>query len=126
VTDKEEAREKKLNALQNKHRKLLLERKPLVADYKKKQDIADKERKIMNAKSKEIRDVGEAIYDMKHDGQTPHVTDHAIVRYLERVEGLDIWDLRAKVAGDKNAVREGNVIVTINEDLTDDEDSTKN
>lgn len=122
MTDKELAREKKLNELQTKHRKLLTERVPLVADFKKKNKVAEKARKLMNEKSKEIRDVGEAIYDMKHKGETPHVTDHALVRYLERVEGLDIWELRTKVAGHKDAVREGNVVVTINEDLTEVED----
>ncbi len=108
-----------LNELQTKHRHLLLERKPLVEDYKKKHKIMEKARKLMAAKSKEIRDVGEAIFSMKHKGDTPHVTDHALVRYLERVEGLDIWELRDKVSQHSMAVREGNVIVTINEDLSE-------
>lgn len=121
MTPKEQAREKKLNDLQTKHRMLLTERIPLQADFKKKSKIADKARRVLQAKSLEIRTVGEAIYDMKHKGETPHVTDHAIVRYLERVEGMDIWELRSKVAGDKNAVREGNVVVTINEDLSEED-----
>lgn len=120
MTAKDVAREKKLNELQTRHRILLTERIPLVADFKKKNKVAEKARALMNAKSKELRDVGEAIYDMKHNGDTPHVTDHALVRYLERVEGLDIWELRTKVAGHKDAVREGNVVVTINEDLTEE------
>lgn len=112
--------DKQLNELQTKHRHLLLERQPLVDDYKKKHKIMEKARKLVAAKSKEIREVGEAIFSMKHKGGTPHVTDHAIVRYLERVEGIDIWDLRDKVSQHSMAVREGNVIVTINEDLTED------
>lgn len=117
---KEEQRLDKLNKLQKKHRQLLIERVPLVADYKKKHKVATKAQQVMNAKTKEIRDVGEQIYDMKHRGETPHVTDHAIVRYLERVDGIDIWALRDKVAGHSLAVREGNVVVTINEDLTEE------
>lgn len=116
----EAERAKSLNELQVKHRHLLQERVPLVADFKKKNKVAENARKLMNAKSKELRDVGEAIYDMKHKGETPHVTDHAIVRYLERVEGLDIWAIRNKVSNHKDAVREGNVVVTINEDLSEE------
>jgi hypothetical protein len=116
---KEEEREKKLNILQEKHRRLLQERIPLVEDFKKKSKILDKARRLMDAKSKELRDVGGQIYDMKHNGSSPHVTDHAVVRYLERVDGVDIWDLRHKVAEHSQAVREGNVIVTVNEDLTE-------
>ena len=58
------------------------------------------------------------IFHLKHEGETPHVTDHAIVRYLERVEGMDIWSLKAKVAADANAVKVGNVYITVNEDLS--------
>lgn len=117
MSEKDIEREEKLNALQTKHRQLLLEKKPLQADYKKKTKILDAARRALDEKNKEIRDVGQQIFSMKHSGQTPHVTDHAVVRYLERVEGVDIWALRDKVAGDKNAVREGNVVVTVNEDL---------
>lgn len=108
----------KLNKLQARHRVLLTERIPLVADMKKKDKIAHKARQLVGAKSKEIHDIGEQIFEMKHGGSTPHVTDHAMIRYLERVEGLDTVALRDKVAAHKDAVREGNVIVTVNEDLT--------
>ncbi len=119
MTNKEKKREDKLNKLQTKHRVLLTERIPLVADYKKKQKVALRAQKLMNEKSKEIRDTGEQIYDMKHGGDTPHVTDHAIVRYLERVDGVDIWALRDKVASHHLSVHDGNVVVTVNEDLSD-------
>lgn len=115
----ESDKDKKLNDLQTKHRKLLAERIPLQDDYKKKAKIAAKAQSTLNDKSKEIRDVGEAIYAMKHSGLTPHVTDHAVVRYLERVLGVDIWALRDQVASHSLAVKEGNVIVTINEDLSE-------
>lgn len=117
MTDKEKARNKKLNDLQTKHRVLLSERIPLVADYKKKHKIATKALRLVQEISKEIHDVGEQIYNMKHGGNVPHVTDHAIVRYLERVEGVDIWELKDRVISHKNAVKDGNVIVTINENL---------
>lgn len=117
MTKKEEKREKKLNELQTRHRSLLAERLPIQQEYKEKAKALDKVRKVLNKKNAEIKEVGEQIFHLKHNGDTPHVTDHALVRYLERVEGLDIWELKSRVANDKNAVREGNVIVTVNEDL---------
>lgn len=110
-------KEDRLNELQSKHRQLMLERQPIQEEYKNKAKELDKVRKKLYSKNAEVKKIGEQIFHLKHDGDTPHVTDHAVVRYLERVEGLDIWQIRAKVANDKNAVREGNVIVTVNEDL---------
>jgi hypothetical protein len=43
-----------------------------------------------------------------------HVTDHAVLRYLERRHGLDVEALRRHLAGlTVNAVRLGAVAVTI-------------
>ena len=117
MSKKEIQKERKLNELQTKHRRLLVERLPIQTNYKQKSRELDKIRKVLNKKNSEIKEVGEQIFHLKHDGETPHVTDHAVVRYLERVEGLDVWDLKSRIANDKNAVREGNVIVTVNEDL---------
>lgn len=77
-------------------------------------------------KARKLKDVGNAIYDLKHEGDTPHITDHAIVRYLERVEKADIQELKLRVAAHRNAVMDGNVIVTVNEDnfYEDDEATT--
>lgn len=114
---KEIQKQEKLNDLQNKHRTLLLDRIPLQKEYKTKTRNLNRLRVVLGEKSAEIKDVGERIYTIKHGGATPHVTDHAIVRYLERVEGIDIWELKTKVASNKNAVKEGNVIVTVNQDI---------
>lgn len=118
MTEKELEKQAKLESLQNQHRKLLLERLPLQTAFKKSSKETEKHRQRLAKKSAEIKSVGEQIFHMKHEGETPHVTDHALVRYLERVEGVDIWALKEKVASNKNAVREGNVVVTVNEDLT--------
>ncbi len=99
-------RQAKLEEYQKLHRLLLEEANSLREEYKK----ASNKLQRHNIK---IRSVGQAIYDLKHDGQTPHITDHAIVRYLERVEGQDIDDLRLKVANHKRAIIEGNVVVTV-------------
>lgn len=122
MTPKELKKEKKLNELQTRHRTLLLERIPIQQEFKEKAKALDKVRKVLNKKSAEIKELGEQIFHLKHNGDTPHVTDHAVVRYLERVEGVDIWELKSRVAADKNAVREGNVIVTLNEDLEQDDE----
>ena len=59
--------------------------------------------------------VGTAINHLKHGGNTPLVTDHAIVRYLERVEKVNIDDIRLKIYKHRDSVKQGNVIVTVNE-----------
>lgn len=105
-----QTREQKLDIAQRKHRDLLLKHSAIHREWK----TLDNKRRKVNG---EIHKVGQAIYDLKHSGDTPTVTDHAIVRYLERVEGIDISELKLKVMGDKNAHREGNVIVTVNASL---------
>jgi len=112
-------KQSKLDELQRKHRNLMAEKIPLQADFKAKSKALDRSRRALEKKATEIRDVSQQIFYMKHQGLTPHVTDHAIVRYLERVEGLDIWAIKEKVAADRNAVKQGNVIVTVNESLED-------
>jgi hypothetical protein len=62
-----------------------------------------------------LKELGAAIFDLKNlNGNTPHITDHAIVRYLERVKGMNIWDLKAEIMNHKNSVRVINTIVTVN------------
>lgn len=99
----------KLEAYQREHRELLDEIAPIRAERKK----LDNKLRKMDSRAHQI---GAAIYDLKHNGNTPEITDHAIVRYLERVEGYDINELRIKVAMHKNAKRVGNTIVTVNAD----------
>jgi len=107
MNDKEKQieRQKKLNELQNRHGELSREKEALSRETNKRlKDI-----------KKELSQLGNAIYDLKHvDGDTPHITDHAIVRYLERVKGMDIWDLKAEIMNHTKAVRIDNVIVTVN------------
>jgi hypothetical protein len=105
MTPKEIKRQKKLEKLQDEHGTLTREKEQL-------QSSTNKRVKEINIKLKEL---GQAIYDLKNlNGDTPHVTDHAIVRYLERVEGQDIWELKAKVMNHAKAVRVVNTIVTVN------------
>ena len=107
-------REEKLQEKQREHRALLNKIEVL---QQQKKPIENKLRKL-NSK---LKSVGQAIYDLKHEGDTPEVTDHAIVRYLERVEKVDIQELKLKVMSDKNAHKEGNVIVTVySEDYNND------
>ena len=106
-------REEKLNKYQREHTLLLNEIKEL---QEQKKPIENRLRKLNSRRHR----VGMAIYDLKHDGMVPEVTDHAIVRYLQRVEGYDINDLKLKVAQSKQSVKVGNVIVTVNEDREDD------
>lgn len=105
-----ETRDAKLSRYQKAHRTLLSE----IEELKKLKAPLENQ---INRKNKKLHRIGQAIYDMKHDGDTPEITDHAMIRYLERVEGRDIKELKILVAKDKNAVKIGNVIVTVNEEL---------
>ena len=85
----------------------------------KKQELAKKIKPIeaeLTIVRSDLSRVGTAINHLKHGGQTPLVTDHAIVRYLERVEGIDVEEVRVKIAKHSHAVRQGNVVVTVNGD----------
>lgn len=96
--------------MQNEHGTLTREKEQL-------QHSTNKRVKEINVRLKEL---GAAIFDLKNlNGETPHITDHAIVRYLERVKGVDIWDLKAEIMNHKNAVRVVNTIVTVNKDEPD-------
>lgn len=111
MTNKKELqRQTKLNALQEQHGALTRMKNKI------KREISDSQREITEI-NKGLKILGGQIFDLKNiDGETPHITDHAVVRYLERVEGRDIWDLKAKIYLHKNAVRIDNTIVTVNTD----------
>lgn len=109
MTPKDQARQKKLNELQEEHGRLTAAKKDI------KKEINQRTDKIM-AINKELNRLGGQIFDMKNeDGETPHITDHAVVRYLERVKGMDIWALKAEIVSHTDAVRVVNTIVTVNE-----------
>lgn len=105
---------KKLEEAQRAHRELLNEIEPL---QKERRTLDNRIKK----KQKKLKQLGNTIYDLKHNGLTPEITDHAIVRYLERVKGWDIPELKVEVANHKNAKRVGNVVVTVNEEREADE-----
>jgi hypothetical protein len=110
---KEISRQKKLNTLQEKHGELTRLKNAKKRELAK---VMDEIAKI----NKDLKRVGSAIYDLKNlHGDTPHITDHAVVRYLERVKGMNIWDIKAEIIN-KNSVRIENTIVTVNGDEKDD------
>lgn len=112
--NKEVARQKKLNKLQEQHGELTRLRNA------KKRIMTTTMNEIAEL-NKEIKRVGGAIFDLKNlHGDTPHVTDHAVVRYLERVKGLNIWDIKAEIMNSKDSVRIDNTIVTVNGGEKDD------
>ena len=101
--------DEKLTAYMRLHRELTVRRNEVKSRHK----AVLVELNDINSK---IHRIGTAISHLKHGGQTPLVTDHAIVRYLERVEGLDVDDIRLKIAKHAKSVKVGNVFVTVNED----------
>lgn len=112
--EKEVERQEKLQNLQRRHRELTAQRKALLTEER---GIQDK----LRVNKKELEAVGGAIYDLKNvNGDTPHITDHAVVRYLERVKGLDIWSIKSEIMQYKESVRIDNTIVTVNEEAEND------
>ena len=108
MNQKEIKRQKKLNLLQERHRALTRKKKSIKNRMTKDID----EISLIN---KAISELGGQIFDLKNiDNEIPHITDHAVVRYLERVKGINIWDIKAEIAQHHDAVRVDNVIVTIN------------
>lgn len=101
---KDKTRQEKLNALQERHGELTRD----------KQKLQRSTNKRVTEINKELKSLGQAIYDLKNiDGDTPHITDHAVIRYLERVKGIDIWELKAEIMNYRQSVRVDNVIVTV-------------
>lgn len=114
MNKRETARQKKLNDLQEKHGEITRLKNA------KKRSMATTMNEIAEL-NKELKKIGSAIYDLKNiNGDTPHITDHAVVRYLEREKGLDIWQIKAEIMNSKNAVRIDNTIVTVNGGEKDD------
>lgn len=103
---KADKRRNKLEKYQRMHRELNSEIKHLEAQMKPLRN------KSLSMKHK-LYNIGRAIYDLKHDGKTPEITDHAIVRYLERIKGWDIPELKLEIANHRQARKVDNVIVTV-------------
>lgn len=107
MNDKDLERQKKLEVYQDKHGILTAEKRALLKEVQVRHDKIG----VIN---KELAAIGQAIYDLKNIyGDTPHITDHAVVRYLERVKGLDIWGIKAEIMQYKKSVRAANTIVTV-------------
>lgn len=114
MTPKQQEHQKKLNALQEKHGALTRTKNAL------KRRMASDMSEIGEI-NKELKGLGAQIFDLKNiDSDTPHITDHAVVRYLERVKGMNIWDIKAEIIQHSDAVRVDNTIVTINGGEKDD------
>jgi len=55
--------------------------------------IRDEERKLLRAKEK--------IKVLTEKSKDPIISDHAIIRYLERVKGLDLSEIKQSILNDK-------------------------
>ncbi len=70
----------------------------------------------------QIQSVGTKISKLKHGkNQIPHITDHAVVRYLQRVKGINMDDIKHEIAEHPKAVLNENVIITILGDNPEDQ-----
>ena len=119
IDNREKSRQNKLNEAQEKHSELTRTKNAI--KRRMAQDMNE-----ISLINKALKELGTKIYDLKNiDGDTPHVTDHAVVRYLERVKGMNIWDIKAEIMLSTEAVRVDNVIVTINGGEKDDPSRVK-
>jgi hypothetical protein len=108
MNPKDLTRQKKLEVLQKQHSILTAKK------VTKKNKLAAVIQEITDINKERTR-IGSQIFDLKNeDGDTPHITDHAIVRYLERVKGMNIWDIKSEIVRHRDAVRVDNTIVTVN------------
>lgn len=64
------------------------------------QDNYDEARKALVKKRKELHELRKQIKSERQ--KEPSVSDHAIVRYMERVLGIDTEAIRAAILSDKN------------------------
>lgn len=116
MTPKDIRRQEKLEVLQEQHGRLTAHKKGLRKQVTKLTDE-------IGVTNKELERLGGQIFDLKNeDGDTPHITDHAIVRYLERVKGMNIWEIKAEIVNNIDAVRINNTIVTVNGNEDEDQD----
>lgn len=71
-------------------------------------DIEDL-RTSLEDKTSELKEITREITNRQRPSIKPVVTDHAIIRYLERVEGIDIQGIRNEILSDitKQAIKAG-------------------
>lgn len=112
--------QRKADKLYAKHKMLIAERELLRKDLKKANKHLAKCNKLIKDKNLEIKAVTDAIYAMKHGGNTPSVSDHAIVRYLERYKDMDINLIKLEITTHKAAVYQDNLVVTVNNDIDEE------
>ena len=75
---------------------------------KAKADLLDAEAKVLRLQA-QIKQLSELIKKRKEKGQTVDVfiTDHCLLRYLERVEGIDMNSYRKQLTNDLRKVMKG-------------------
>jgi chromosome segregation ATPase len=60
-----------------------------------KMDVSNKQKEL-NQKRKTIEQLKKTIESLKHNGEIK-VSEHAILRYLERVKGLDVSEIEKEI-----------------------------
>lgn len=79
-----------LKRLQSLHNQLHLE-------YKALQESQSRLKMEIETKRKQIQEVEEKIQTLKGSHETIIISEHAIIRYLERVYGLDLEKIREEI-----------------------------
>lgn len=79
-----------LKRLQSLHNQLQLE-------YKALQESQSRLKMEIDTKRRQIQEVEEKIQTLKGSHNTIIISEHAIIRYLERVYGLDLEKIRQEI-----------------------------
>lgn len=65
-----------------------------------KVDIQNKNNEL-SAKGNKIKELKNKIASFGQNEETPYISDHAVIRYLERVKGIDVESFKKEILSDK-------------------------
>lgn len=106
-------RSRKLKSLGVTHGRLLSHLNSLKASIRNtNRDISSDERILAEIEDEML---------LLEAGDTPIVTEHALLRYVERVLGIDLQNVHDRILclGESEIVRSGNTIITVYTDKND-------
>lgn len=90
-------------------------KKELIKYKNEKQEIVDQV-KILNSKMRDIDREIQKLIDKQKEAENPTLSDHALVRYLERAKGFDLNVFREEVLTKENisAINAGAQTIKVN------------
>lgn len=103
ISEQEKSDQLQLKRLNTEDRKLRLEKKEIIG----KTNISDKEKQYLKEIRSKRRLINKKIKKIKKNNMI--ISEHAIIRYMERVKGIDIEEIKKEMVGE----REKSIIKTL-------------